>query len=213
MDGHDSRTSTFFSPSPGGRGAGGIGIERINGEMKWPFVIRGHKPSTGHPSPFRERGLGVRAKLPVSQTPKSPNCGDCARGTVRRANALPSPQPSPRGRGWSTRDLPAQFCRLSPMGAAGEVRYSTLTPALIGFPQVCPGFHHREHRVHRDGWEVKKGSEPDPEPFASGLCGLCALCGETPDRTGGRQVPRESWLARMTPALPRRERAKNVGCG
>ena len=43
----------------------------------------------------------------------------------------------------------------------------------------------------------RKASDPDPKPFPSGLCGLCALCGETPDRAGGHQVPRESWLARM----------------
>ena len=57
----------------------------------------------------------MRAKLPVSRTLKSPNCCDCARGTIRRANAVPSPQPSPRGRGWSTPALPAQFRRLMPM--------------------------------------------------------------------------------------------------
>ena len=63
--------------------------------------------------------------------------------------------------------------------------------------RCAPECHHREHRVHRDGWERKKGSYPDQNPFPSGLCGLCALCGETPDRAGGRQVPRESWLAPM----------------
>jgi hypothetical protein len=31
----------------------------------------------------------------------------------------------------------------------------------------------------------KKGSDPDPKPFLSGLCGPCALCGETPYRAGG----------------------------
>ena len=59
---------------------------------------------------------------------------------------------------------------------------------------VRSGFHHREHR---DGPEGKKGSEPDPKPFLSGLCGLFALCGETPDRAIGRKIPRESWLAPM----------------
>jgi len=112
------------SPLLSWRGAGGIGVKRINGGMKWPFVIRGHKPSMGRPSPFRERGLGVRAKLPVSRTLKSPNCGDCARGSIRHANAVPSPQPSPKGRGWSTPVLPAQFRRLTPMGAGGEDIYT-----------------------------------------------------------------------------------------
>jgi hypothetical protein len=126
-----------------------------------------------------------------------------------------------------------------------------------GFPQVCPGFHHRGHRDHRDGsqsWEPwegshtlprwcaaggagglptrgRKGSDPDLEPFLSGLCTtnvellrkprrfsrnirtslrflvaavrllcvLCGLCGETPDRAVGGQIPRESWLAPMSP--------------
>jgi hypothetical protein len=95
-----------------------IGAKLINGGMKWPFVIGGHKPSMGRPSPFRERGLGVRAKLLVNRTLKSPNCDDCARCTIRRANAVPSPQPSPRGRGWSTPVLSAQFRRLTPRGPA-----------------------------------------------------------------------------------------------
>jgi len=30
----------------------GISVKRINGGVKWPFVIRGHKPSMGRPSPF-----------------------------------------------------------------------------------------------------------------------------------------------------------------
>ena len=50
-------------------------------------------------------------------------------------------------------------------------------------------FHHREHRVRRDGWEGKKGSDPDPKPFPAGLCALCALCGETLDPAGNRPVP------------------------
>jgi len=37
----------------------GIGVKRINGGMKRQFVIRGHKRSMGHPSPFRERDLGT----------------------------------------------------------------------------------------------------------------------------------------------------------
>jgi hypothetical protein len=45
----------------------------------------------------------------------------------------------------------------------------------------------------------KKGFGSDPKPFPSGLGGLCALCGETPDRAGDRQVPKESWLAPMVP--------------
>ena len=100
------------------RGRTPIGVKRINGGMKWPFVIRGHKPSMGHPSPFRERGLGVRAKLPVSRTPKLPMCCDCTRGTIRRENALPSPQPSPfRERVVYLRSsFPTQFRRLTPMG-------------------------------------------------------------------------------------------------
>jgi len=75
---------------------------------------------------------------------------------------------------------------------------SRKTPGQRGSASVFrPGFHHREHRDHRDGWEGKKGSDPDPEPFPSGLRALCALCGETPDRAGGRQVQREStsWQA------------------
>ena len=100
-----------------------IGVKRINGGMKRPFVIRGHKRSMRHPSPFRERGLGVRAKLPVSRTLKSRNCCDCARGTIRRANAVPSPQP--RGRGWSTPALPAQFRRLMPMPCRPGLLQST----------------------------------------------------------------------------------------
>ena len=43
----------------------------------------------------------------------------------------------------------------------------------------------------------KKGFGSDPKPFPSGLGGLCALCGETPDRAGRRRFPRESWLAPM----------------
>ena len=76
-----------------------MGVKRINGGMKWPFVIRGHKPSMGHPSPFRERGLGVRVKLPVSRTLKSPRCCDCARGTIRPAMQYPHPSTLPEGEG------------------------------------------------------------------------------------------------------------------
>jgi hypothetical protein len=39
--------------------------------------------------------------------------------------------------------------------------------------------HHREHRERGDGGG--KEGFPDPEsedPFLSGLCALCALCGE-----------------------------------
>ena len=112
--------------SPGGVRAGSapggpIGVKRINGGMRWPFVIRGHKPSIGHPSPFRERGLGVRARLSLSRTLKSGRCCGCTRGRIRRANAVPSPQPSPRGRGWSTPVLPAQFRRLTPMAWTGRL--------------------------------------------------------------------------------------------
>jgi hypothetical protein len=78
-----------------------------------------------------------------------------------------------------------------------------------------PGFHHREHRDHRDGWEGKKGSDPDPKPFPSGLRALCALCGETPDRAGGRQVQREStsWQALATLLLLASCSAPNPGNG
>jgi hypothetical protein len=75
----------------------------------------------GSPLSLSGEGPGVRAKLPVSRTLKSPNCGDCARCTIRRANAVPSPQPSPRGRGWSTPVLPAQFRRLTPMAWTGRL--------------------------------------------------------------------------------------------
>jgi hypothetical protein len=85
----------------------------------------------------------------------------------------------------------------------GEGR--SLMDANYSFSHVCPGFHHRVHRDHRDGSEAKKGSDPDPKPFLSGLCVLCVLCGETPDRAVGRRIPQESWLApmgRFPPAAP-----------
>jgi len=85
----------------------GVGSRRAKRTL-WPFVIRGHKPSMGHPLPFG-KGPGVRAKLPVSRTLKSPGCGDCARGTIRRANAIPSPSPLPEGEG----GLPQLFRRNS----------------------------------------------------------------------------------------------------
>ena len=53
-------------------------------------------------------------------------------------------------------------------------------------PFLRLGFHHREHREHGDGWEGRIGSDSDPIPFPSGLCDLCGLCGETPDRASGR---------------------------
>jgi uncharacterized protein YllA (UPF0747 family) len=51
--------------------------------------------------------------------------------------------------------------------------------------ESAPEFHHREHREHRDGSEGKEGLDPDPKPFSSGLCGLSALCGETPEAPMG----------------------------
>jgi hypothetical protein len=65
--------------------------------------------------------------------------------------------------------------------------------------RFAPDFTTESTEFTETDWkEGRKGSEPDPEPFPSGLGGLCALCGETPDRAGRRQIPRELWLAPMT---------------
>ena len=44
----------------------------------------------------------------------------------------------------------------------------------------------------------------------SGLCGLWVLCGDTPDRAVGRQIPRESWLAPMLSPLRSRQTAATL---
>ena len=68
--------------------------------------------------------------------------------------------------------------------AAGP-RFRLQKRAGDGAGAIGAEFHHRERGEHRDGSEGKEGLDPDPEPFPSGLCGLSALCGETPEAPMG----------------------------
>jgi len=52
--------------------------------------------------------------------------------------------------------------------------------------------------ITETGRKEGRVSEPDPKLFLSGLCALCALCGETPDRAGGRVSPEEFDRAAVT---------------
>jgi hypothetical protein len=81
------------------------------------------------------------------------------------------------------------------------------TPRSLRSASPYPPAKVRRRQSRRAPHARKEGFGSDPKPFLSGLCALCALCGETPDRTVGRQVPRESWLAPM-PYLPLALRAR-----
>jgi len=88
----------------------------------------------------RERGLGVRAKLPLSRTLKSPRCCDRARGTIRRAMQYPHPGPLPAGEGGLLLPLNAYAPSPSP-GRRGEQDASSRSNRLcpVTDKHSCPG--------------------------------------------------------------------------